>query len=63
MAIDAIRGGNAADVLGLISEASQGPALEAASMSVLKIALSEANSNAEALVSEIRSAGQLNVYA
>ncbi len=68
MSIDAIGQGNGADLLGLLSQGtSQEPTLQAASMSVLKIALNEADSTAEALASEISSAGspggQLNVYA
>jgi|SRR6266700_115231 len=68
MAIDAIGQGNGADLLGVLSQGtSQEPTLQAASMSVLKIALNEADSTAAALASEISSAGspggQLNVYA
>ncbi len=68
MAIDAIGQGNGADLLGVLSQGtSQEPTSQAASMSVLKIALNEADSTAAALASEISSAGspggQLNVYA
>jgi hypothetical protein len=64
MAIAAIGRGNDADLLGLLSQgASQDPTLQAAGMSVLKIALNEADSTAAALVAEISSAGQLDVYA
>jgi hypothetical protein len=68
MSIGAIGQGNGPDLLGLLSQGtSQDPTLQAASMSVLKMALSEANSTASALASEISSAGspggQLNVYA
>jgi len=59
MAIDAIGGGNVADVLGMLSEGTA----QAASMSVLKIAIDDAASTGAALAQEISSAGQLNVYA
>ncbi len=73
MSTDAIGQGNGADLLGLLSQdvsseaTSQDPTLQAASMSVLKMALNAADSTAAALVAEISSAGnpgsQLNVYA
>jgi hypothetical protein len=45
MSIDAIGQGNGADLLGLLTQStSQGPTLQAASMSVLKMALNAADS-------------------